>query len=155
MTTAGGPACLSVTTAASRWDASNPLLLPPPLPLAERHDKVLVALTAPSVRISIGEEVGLPPGTPLTGQLVTALKQLGFDYVFGESRVEPAGMESRASRYRPALCSERLRGTAFLVVSSPPGRRSPPRDAGPLAHTHPHPPTHPLSALQTCSWALT
>lgn len=53
-------------------------------PLAERHDKVLVAQTAPSVRVSIGEEVGLPPGTPLTGQLVTALKQLGFDYVFGE-----------------------------------------------------------------------
>lgn len=37
---------------------------------------------APSIRATIGECFGLPAGTPVTGKLVTALKMLGFDYVF-------------------------------------------------------------------------
>lgn len=44
----------------------------------------MVAQTAPAVRVSIGEEVGLPPGTPCAGKLVAALRRLGFDYVYGE-----------------------------------------------------------------------
>lgn len=42
----------------------------------------MVAQTAPSVRVAIGEEAGLAPGTITTGQMVAGLKQLGFDYVF-------------------------------------------------------------------------
>ena len=38
--------------------------------------------TAPSIRAAIGEGFGLPPGTPATGQMVTALRRLGFDRVF-------------------------------------------------------------------------
>ena len=37
---------------------------------------------APAVRASIGEEYNMPLGTNVTGQLVTALKRLGFEYVF-------------------------------------------------------------------------
>lgn len=37
---------------------------------------------APAIRVSIGEEFGYDPGTVTTGQLVTALRQLGFDNVF-------------------------------------------------------------------------
>ncbi|HKK54368.1 MAG TPA: [FeFe] hydrogenase, group A [Patescibacteria group bacterium] len=44
-------------------------------------DEILVAQIAPSVRVSIGEEFGLKPGTVVTGKLVTALKKLGFDAV--------------------------------------------------------------------------
>jgi iron only hydrogenase large subunit-like protein len=33
-------------------------------------------------RITIGEELGYPPGVPLTGKLVSALRKLGFDFVF-------------------------------------------------------------------------
>jgi iron-only hydrogenase group A len=44
-------------------------------------DEILVAQIAPSVRVSIGEEFGLKPGTLVTGKLVTALKKLGFDAV--------------------------------------------------------------------------
>ena len=40
--------------------------------------------TAPAVRVSIGEECGMEPGSVTTGQLVTVLKKLGFDYVYGE-----------------------------------------------------------------------
>jgi NADH-quinone oxidoreductase subunit G/NADP-reducing hydrogenase subunit HndD len=50
--------------------------------LANRGDKILVAMFAPSIRVSIGEEFGLPHGKVVTGQLVSALKNLGFDYVF-------------------------------------------------------------------------
>lgn len=44
--------------------------------------KHVVIQTAPSIRASIGEEFGLPPGNSMIGQLVTALKMMGFDRVF-------------------------------------------------------------------------
>lgn len=44
--------------------------------------KHVVVQTAPAVRVSIGEMFGLPPGTVATGQLVAALRRLGFDRVF-------------------------------------------------------------------------
>lgn len=44
--------------------------------------KIVVAQVAPAVRSSIGEEFGKPVGTVVTGELVTALKKLGFNYVF-------------------------------------------------------------------------
>ena len=42
----------------------------------------VVVQTAPSIRAAIGEGFGLAPGTPATGQMVTALRRLGFDRVF-------------------------------------------------------------------------
>ena len=42
----------------------------------------VVVQTAPSIRAAIGEGFGLPPGTPATGQMITALRRLGFDRVF-------------------------------------------------------------------------
>ncbi|MEM4137456.1 MAG: [FeFe] hydrogenase, group A [Candidatus Anstonellaceae archaeon] len=44
--------------------------------------KIVVVQTAPSIRVSIGETQGMPPGTLLTGRLVAALKRLGFAKVF-------------------------------------------------------------------------
>lgn len=44
--------------------------------------KTVVVQTAPAVRAALGEEFGMEPGTRVTGQMVTALKKLGFDYVF-------------------------------------------------------------------------
>ena len=35
-----------------------------------------------SIRAAIGEGFGLPPGTPMTGRMVSALRVLGFDAVF-------------------------------------------------------------------------
>lgn len=52
------------------WDAlDNPM-------------KHVVVQTAPAIRASIGECFGNPPGTLVTGKMVTALKKLGFDNVF-------------------------------------------------------------------------
>lgn len=44
--------------------------------------KIVVAQTAPAVRVALGEEFGLEPGTVVTGKMVTALREMGFDYVF-------------------------------------------------------------------------
>ena len=45
-------------------------------------DKVVVAQTAPAVRYALGEEFGMPPGTIVTGRMITALRKIGVDYVF-------------------------------------------------------------------------
>lgn len=44
--------------------------------------KIVVAQFAPSIRVSLGEEFGLPYGTNCEGKIYTALKNLGFNYVF-------------------------------------------------------------------------
>lgn len=45
-------------------------------------DKIVIAQTAPAVRTALGRDFGFAPGTLVTGKMVTALRQLGFDYVF-------------------------------------------------------------------------
>ena len=44
--------------------------------------KTVIVQTAPAVRAALGEEFGLEPGTLVTGKMVAALRQLGFNYVF-------------------------------------------------------------------------
>jgi NADP-reducing hydrogenase subunit HndD len=44
----------------------------------------VIVQTAPSVRSSISEEFGYPVGTPVEGQMVAALRRLGFDRVFDD-----------------------------------------------------------------------
>lgn len=44
--------------------------------------KRVVVQTAPAVRAALGEEFGFPPGTIVTGKMVSALRELGFDDVF-------------------------------------------------------------------------
>lgn len=46
------------------------------------NEKVVVAMIAPAVRVSMGENFGMDPGDNVEGKLVTALKKVGFDYVF-------------------------------------------------------------------------
>ncbi|QSH42188.1 NADH-dependent [FeFe] hydrogenase, group A6 [Lentisphaerota bacterium ZTH] len=45
-------------------------------------DKHVVVQTAPAIRAALGESFELPPGTLVTGKMVTALRQLGFNAVF-------------------------------------------------------------------------
>lgn len=44
--------------------------------------KIMVAQFAPSIRTSIGEEFGYEPGEIVTDKLASALRAVGFDYVF-------------------------------------------------------------------------
>ncbi len=48
----------------------------------DNPNKTVIVQTAPAIRAALGECFGLEPGTLVTGKMVTALKQLGFDKVF-------------------------------------------------------------------------
>ncbi len=45
-------------------------------------DMHVVVQTAPAVRVALGETMGMKPGAVVTGQMVAALRRLGFDRVF-------------------------------------------------------------------------
>jgi len=47
--------------------------------------RIVVVQHAPSVSVSLAEEFGLKPGTDVDGPLVTALRRLGFAWVFDTS----------------------------------------------------------------------
>ena len=48
----------------------------------EKNGKILTCQIAPAIRINTAESLGVPPGEISTGKIITALKKLGFDYVF-------------------------------------------------------------------------
>ncbi|MBE5758020.1 MAG: 4Fe-4S dicluster domain-containing protein [Clostridiales bacterium] len=56
--------------------------LSPVLDILAEEDVVTVAQVAPAVRVSIAEEFGNEIGTFAEGKMVSALKKIGFDYVF-------------------------------------------------------------------------
>ena len=56
--------------------------IPQVMEAIDNPEKHVVVQTAPAVRAALGEEFGLPMGTPVTGKMVAALRRLGFDKVF-------------------------------------------------------------------------
>lgn len=46
------------------------------------EDLHVVVQTAPSIRVTLGEKFDMPPGSIVTGKMVSALRRLGFDKVF-------------------------------------------------------------------------
>jgi len=48
----------------------------------DNPDKFVIVQTAPAIRAALGECFGMEPGSLVTGKMVTALRQLGFDGVF-------------------------------------------------------------------------
>lgn len=48
----------------------------------DNPDLVVVAQEAPAVRVALGEEFGFPVGTNVRGKMYSALRKLGFRYVF-------------------------------------------------------------------------
>jgi len=47
--------------------------------------KIVVVQHAPAVSVSFAEEFGMEPGVDINGLMVTALRRMGFDYVFDTS----------------------------------------------------------------------
>ena len=45
-------------------------------------EKYVVVQVAPAIRVALGEEFGMEPGTIVTGKIVSALRKLAFDRVF-------------------------------------------------------------------------
>ena len=86
--------------------------------LKNKKGKILIAQMAPSVRASIGEEFGLSPGKNLEGEMITALRKLGFDYVFD------VNMGADITTYVEAMeLAERIKGhgTLPMITSCCPG----------------------------------
>ena len=50
--------------------------------LQNKNGKIVVCQFAPAIRINTAEALGVPAGQISTGKIVTALKMLGFDYIF-------------------------------------------------------------------------
>lgn len=73
--------CITVcpTAALREKDSSAPVW--EALADPKRH---VVVQTAPAIRSSISEEFGFPVGTPVEGQMVAALRRLGFNRVFDD-----------------------------------------------------------------------
>ena len=49
--------------------------------LSDKNKRVVVQLSS-AVSVAIGEEFGYEPGTPLAGELVSCLREMGFDDIF-------------------------------------------------------------------------
>ncbi|MGO8692775.1 MAG: NADH-dependent [FeFe] hydrogenase, group A6 [Rectinemataceae bacterium] len=47
-----------------------------------QSDRTTIVQTAPAIRASLGEALGMPPGSLVTGKMVSALRRLGFNRVF-------------------------------------------------------------------------
>jgi NADP-reducing hydrogenase subunit HndD len=71
--------CVAVCPTGSLTEVNN---VPNVLRALADPTKTVIVQTAPAVRAALGEMFGMKPGTLVTGKMVTALKALGFDYVF-------------------------------------------------------------------------
>ncbi|RFO94805.1 hypothetical protein DIC66_21575 [Rhodoferax lacus] len=73
--------------------------------------RVSAVQVAPATRVAIGEEFGMEPGTVSTGQMIHALRLLGFDYVFDTNFAADVTVMEEATELL-----ERLKGTEHLPL---------------------------------------
>ncbi len=71
--------CVLVCPTGALTEKNN---IPDVLEILDKQDVIKVAQVAPAVRVSIAEAFGAEIGTFAEGKMVTALKEIGFDYVF-------------------------------------------------------------------------
>lgn len=96
-------AIVEVDETAAVWEALND------------REKVCVVQIAPSVRVTIGEAFGLPPGTNLTGKLYAALRRLGFHAVFDTNFSADVTIVEEASEFVERFLHKR--GPLPLITS--------------------------------------
>ena len=82
---------------------------------SRRH---VVVQTAPAVRAALGEEFGYPIGTSVTGQMVAALRKLGFDKVFDTDFTADLTIMEEGHEFLERLQTE---GKLPLITSCSPG----------------------------------
>lgn len=103
---------LSETDGISKvWDAIND------------PGKRVIVQVAPAVRVGIGEEFGLPVGTPVTGRLATALKELMFDDVFDTNFAADLTIMEEGSEFisRAKAVIQGGKATLPMITSCSPG----------------------------------
>ncbi len=81
------------------------------------HDpaKICVVQIAPSVRVTLGESFGLPPGTNLTKKIYAALRRLGFKAVFDTNFSADLTIVEEASEFIERFVHKR--GAMPLITS--------------------------------------
>jgi len=82
------------------------------------EDAYVVVQTAPAVRVALGEEFGMPIGTNVTGKMVAALKQLGFDKVFDTNTGADLTIMEEANEFIERFTNG---GTLPMITSCSPG----------------------------------
>ena len=81
-------------------------------------DRHVVVQTAPAIRASLGEELGLPAGSIVTGKMAAALRRLGFDRVFDTDFSADVTIMEEGHELLQRLGSG---GTLPLITSCSPG----------------------------------
>ncbi|SCM80787.1 NADP-reducing hydrogenase subunit HndC [uncultured Sporomusa sp.] len=85
--------------------------------IAAKDNHVLVQV-APAVRVALGEEFGLAPGSITTGKMVAALRRLGFDKVFDTDFAADVTIMEEGSELLERMSHG---GTLPLITSCSPG----------------------------------
>lgn len=70
---------------------------------ALNSDKTVIVQTAPAVRVALGELFDMAPGENVTGQMVTALRKLGFSKVFDTNFAADVTIMEEASEFARRL----------------------------------------------------
>lgn len=107
--------CVNVCPTAAFLEKSNTQDVWNALADPEMH---VVVQTAPSIRAAIGEGFGFTPGTPATGQMVTALRRLGFDAVFDTDLGADLTIVEEANEFLKRMKGE---GPLPMLTSCSPG----------------------------------
>jgi len=81
-------------------------------------EKHVIVQTAPAIRATLGEELGLPPGILVTGKMVAALRRLGFDRVFDTDFAADLTIMEEGSELIQRLTTN---GALPLITSCSPG----------------------------------
>ncbi len=81
-------------------------------------EKYVVVQTAPAVRVALGEEFDMEPGTIVTGKMAAALRKLGFDKVFDTDFAADLTIMEEASEFAHRL---QHNGTLPILTSCCPG----------------------------------
>ena len=84
----------------------------------DNPEKHVVVQTAPAVRAALGEEFGLPMGTPVTGKMVAALRRLGFDKVFDTDTAADVTIMEEGTEFIERFTKQ---GKLPLITSCSPG----------------------------------
>ncbi|MDA8227966.1 MAG: NADH-dependent [FeFe] hydrogenase, group A6 [Desulfitobacterium hafniense] len=86
-------------------------------------NKRVIVQPAPAIRAALGEEFGYEPGTLVTGKLVTALRELGFDDVFDTNFTADLTIIEEGNEFLQRVKSAVTGGDAVLpmITSCSPG----------------------------------
>lgn len=86
--------------------------------LLQQPDKVVLVQTAPAVRVGIGEAMGMPYGSLVTGQMVAGLRRLGFTKVFDTNFAADLTIVEEANELLRRI---QTGGTLPMITSCSPG----------------------------------